>query len=307
MDPRTSSVAVVLLFAIPIVRESGSASANDELSRPVETVFPQIPVRPERAPGGSRVMKLVSAMPAAERETVLLDEIERGRVPEFMRSFVTVEIGGRDADGVEHKIALKVAPDYLCVGSDSDFVRTPLTPQTAQAIGYAFGCSLPTRLIVDAIYKQAEVILEPTPLGEPRGAVETFLRHNSIIEQQRARGVTRDHARRDSKKAENVGHRAGPVPGALVAGIKKDVVITNALRDRPDHVAIYGWHKLDGRPIQPLSTVHTATYLDYSHGIRLIARTILVDGQPYDLWQVLRDPKLSYLLSDEGPIAQPHY
>ena len=34
------------------------------------------------------------------------------------------------------------------------------------------------------------------------------------------------------------------------------------LYEFPDRVAIYGWHRPDGRPIQPLSTVHGFRYAD---------------------------------------------
>jgi len=44
-------------------------------------------------------------------------------------------------------------------------------------------------------------------------------------------------------------------------------------------VAIYGWHKLDGKPIQPLYTGHVDWYVDYSHGIRLVSRTIYIDNK----------------------------
>jgi hypothetical protein len=103
------------------------------------------------------------------------------------------------------------------------------------------------------------------------------------------------------------GQRSGKPLGALAAGIKKDVVVTNRLVERPDHVAIYGWHRLDGTPIQPLTTVHVNWYVDYSHGIRLVKRTVLVDGNPRDIRDVLADPVLHPLLSDEGPIAKPYY
>ncbi len=51
-------------------------------------------------------------------------------------------------------------------------------------------------------------------------------------------------------------------------------------------MAIYGWHKPDGTPIQPLTTVHVDWYVDYSHGVRLAKRTVKVDGQSADLWDV---------------------
>jgi hypothetical protein len=89
-----------------------------------------------------------------------------------------------------------------------------------------------------------------------------------------------------------------------VSGIKKDVVLSNRLDERPNRVAIYGWHKLDGKPIQPLNVSHVSWYVDYSHGVRLIKRGIEIDGKPRDLKLVLFSEKWSPLLSDEGPIRR---
>ena len=63
-------------------------------------------------------------------------------------------------------------------------------------------------------------------------------------------------------------------------------------------------NRLNGAPIQPLSTVHGACYADYSHGIRLVSETVVVDGKTRSVYDVLLDPVLSKVLSDEGPI--PH-
>jgi hypothetical protein len=79
------------------------------------------------------------------------------------------------------------------------------------------------------------------------------------------------------------------------------------LKEKPHRVAIYGWRKLDGNPIQPLTIVHGDTYVDYSHGVRLIARQMLVDGKPMTINDVLKDPNLCGLLSDEGVIHKPDY
>ncbi|MFO0175351.1 MAG: hypothetical protein ACK51X_00710, partial [Planctomycetota bacterium] len=92
-------------------------------------------------------------------------------------------------------------------------------------------------------------------------------------------------------------------PGdALVAGHKKDVVLSTLLQEWPDRVVLYGWHRRDGTPIQPKSKAHTTPHVDYSHGIRLVARTVLLDGRPTTLDAVLADPRLCALLSDEGPL-----
>ena len=81
------------------------------------------------------------------------------------------------------------------------------------------------------------------------------------------------------------------------------MVISNQLLSRPGRVAIYGWHYLSGRPIQPLSTVHENTYADYSHGVRLVDATVTVDGVDMPLADVLQDAVLWRLLSDEGRMA----
>jgi hypothetical protein len=56
---------------------------------------------------------------------------------------------------------------------------------------------------------------------------------------------------------------------------------------RPNRVAIYGWHKLDGKPIQPVYAGHVNWYVDYSHGIRLIAKKVRVKGAWLDYTTLL--------------------
>lgn len=240
----------------------------------------RIPPRPNGAIGGTALMDRVADLDREKREEQITAELLQGNLPEFLRQLKTIHITATLADGKPHTADLRVMPDYLSVGSDGDFVRMPLTPVAACKVADAFGCVLPTRKIVDEIYRQAELKLDPQPLTEKRESVATFIEHNSIIEQQ----------------------RKGNALGELIVGIKKDVVFTPRLIDNPGHVAIYGWHKLDGIPIQPLTTIHVSTYVDYSHGIRLISREVVVDGQSMDIGQVLASPELCPLLSDEGPM-----
>jgi hypothetical protein len=161
----------------------------------------------------------------------------------------------------------------------------PMDPRTACRIAEAFGCSLPTRKIADAIYASAAVKLPPRPLTEAREALATFMQHNQIIETER---------------------RGSPL-GELIAGIKKDLVLTIRLEEKDNRVAFYGWHKPDGKPIQPLNVAHVQWYADYSHGARLVKREIKIDGKPHDLRAVLFSSKWSSLVSDEGPIRRIDY
>ena len=154
---------------------------------------------------------------------------------------------------------------------------------TAQKICDRFNMLLPTRKMVNDIYKQANVKLPPSPMkaGNEMAGINYYVRHQATVEGQ-LRGASRE---------------------ALIAGHKKDIVNTNKLVDRPLQVAIYGWHRMDGNPIQPLSLVHINTYADYSHGVRLIQESMVVDGSVMRVRDVLRDPQLNVLISDEGPVA----
>jgi hypothetical protein len=236
-----------------------------------------LPPRPITAPSGSEFYKSVFNVDRVEREIVARREILAGNVPSFLRSFVPIETSIVAADGHTIGAVYYVLPDYLAIGSNVDFARIPLTPMTAQAIADSLHCFLPTRKMVDDIYRAAAVKLEPVPMYALRDSAVTMFHHNLIVEGQRR------------------------LRKGLIAGIKKDVVITGQVpRDpKPDRVAIYGWHKLDGTPIQPLYTGHVNWYVDYSHGIRLVDRTIYVGGKPMDYVDVLKDPILRPLLCDE--------
>ena len=183
-------------------------------------------------------------------------------------------------------ITVCVTPDYLAVGTDKDFVRVPMGLPAAVAIADRFGFVLPTTKIVDAIYAQADVHVPPEPLtaGPQMRSTAYFVRHNSMVRQERV--------------AE------GAKLGMLIAGQKKDLVITNRLLTHPGRVAIYGWHRQNGRPIQPLSTVHGENYADYSHGIRFVSTIAYVDGKARSLLDILQDPNLAPVVSTEGPIPK---
>ena len=79
-----------------------------------------------------------------------------------------------------------VMPDYLAIGSDSDFLRIPMNLHTARAVADRFGFVLPTRKMVDAIYDQSTYHFTPQPLpaGPQMTSTEYYRTHNAMIEQQ---------------------------------------------------------------------------------------------------------------------------
>ncbi len=242
-----------------------------------------LPPRAKTMLTGSAFINKISRMSIKEREKEILKEILKGNVPAFMRELKPILLSGTNiAAKNKKKATIWVMPDYLAIGSDADYVRVPMNPITAQMIADRFGYSLPTRKLVNEIYKQAPIKLKPQPLPASQNMVSVayFSKHNTLVNQQ-----------------------LGRVPNQIVAGHKKDVVLSNLLANHPSKVAIYGWHKSALSPIQPLSTVHGIRYVDYSHGIRLIKSRVLLDGNKVvDIKKAFADPNYYSLFSDEGPL-----
>jgi hypothetical protein len=213
-----------------------------------------------------------------QRDSFVIKETLSGNIPSFLKKFVPVHVQIKDSlTGKIMKATYYVAPDYLSIGTDKDWARINITPYAAQKIADSFECFLPTKKMVDDIYKAARVKLEPVPMYAFRDSTPTMYHHHLIVEGQRK-------------------GRKG-----LIAGIQKDVVISGKIsRDpKPDRVAIYGWHKLDGTPIQPLYTGHVYWWVDYSQGIRLIYRKIKLNGKWIDYIDIMKDAHLQKLLCDE--------
>lgn len=170
-------------------------------------------------------------------------------MPAFWRRFRKLSFEGGD---------YWVAPDYFAVGSDEDYFLCPISPMTAKIIGDRIDCALPSPPLVDAIWAAAAVKLTPEPIA-PSAEMTTipvFVKHNELVRRER--------------------ERFSEPLGALVAGDKKDVVSS----DIPGKVAIYGWHRLDGTPIQPLYFGHDQRWVDYSHGVRFVHRADQLRFEP---------------------------
>jgi len=262
---------------------------SDTIAVPVRQL--NIPGRDPAAETGSEFMKRITDLPREEREEEIYLAAASGNIPGFLRETVTLRGGFNDLDGTPHTLEYDVMPDYLAIGSDKDFCRIPMTPGTAQRLADLFGASLLTAKLSDHIWANAEVSLVPfnyVPVGNANELVTKFAEHNAQIEKQLA--------------------EAGGRHGQLVAGIKKDVIISSRIAERPDRVVIYGWHKTDGKPIQPVYSGHIWWYVDYSHGIRFMNAQVLLDGRPVLLSDLLNDPVLFRVVTDEeGPYAGSAY
>ncbi|CAF1438675.1 unnamed protein product [Adineta ricciae] len=252
------------------------------------------------------------------REDMIFAELQAGNIPDFMRTPIPISVTagndtltywvlpdvlcvGTNADYLRTPLnpltARRVAdiyagndtltywvlPDVLCVGTNADYLRTPLNPLTARRVADIYGAVLPTKKMAHQIWQAATVKLTPSPNGPPYDSTmmstERMVFHNTKI--QTALG--------------------NKTPGELISGHKKDVVITTGLLTYPQNVAIVGWWYPSGQMIQPLNyKSHDRFYKDYSHGIRLVNRMVTINGQWYDIYDVLRNAAVASLISDEG-------
>jgi len=244
---------------------------------------------------GKEIISFLDTLSLGVREDAILEFVKKGNIPEFLNCYQEIVVLDT-INGNKTELKYYVSPDYFSLGNNSGYFLTPVTPLTAQKIADHFNCILPTAKMSDQIYKASEIKYNPQPIKPSPGmiTIKVFADHNDSIIAQR------------KKYFNDISLTA------LSAGHKKDVVISNSIYTNlktkvPKPVVIYGWHKLDGKPIQPLYNGHDEKYADYSHGIRLIKRSALLNGKEVDLVQILKDSILCNLISGEGVIDKAYY
>lgn len=251
-----------------------------------------LPARQSNALTGSQFVATISSagLSLTNRENMIYSEISNGNVPNFYRNLVGVTSSGT-VSGQSQSVTYYVIPDYLAVGTDTNYFLCPMSPMLATNIADLTGCTLPTRKMVNDIWSAATVKLSPSSIAASGSmtTVPVFNDHNTTVKGQRNAVVT-----------------TYPL-GQLVSGDKKDVVISNQIYTNANRVVIYGWHYTSGTAIQPLSNVHADTYMDYSHGIRLVQNAVVYNGTATTVKAILQSGTLNPLLSDEGTMSSPQY
>lgn len=243
---------------------------------------------------GNECVKELLLLSRSEREDSIYAFIISGNTPNFLHRFVPIKTSSVINDK-EYTLEYFVTPDYISIGNDSDYFLCPMTPLLAQRIADEWGCILPTKKMVDQIYSSADVKLPPQPI--PPDSVMTllprFIQHNDSVQLFRKSTVIQY-----------------PL-GTLVAGTKKDIIIHQKIYSelkpgRPRPVVIYGWHKLNGEAIQPPNNWHQETYVDYSHGVRLVQKMAKINGADISLIDILQDEQYHVFISDTV-LTKPYY
>ena len=296
-------VGITLLMLVAVIMSTvavtnvvyGENSRLERINKPVQF----FKGKPEASISGREFMISIDTVEFWKREDMIVDAILSGNMPSELKQFQKIVFTTPIVDSVKilrkpHKVEILVLADYLSVGSDDDFVRMPMGPLAAQQIADSLNCILPTSYLVDRIAEVSEGHIDIFPF-RPLGG-----RNMQPIVFQDS-----DNAIKALFKAK------GYEFGQFISGLKKDVVLTYKIQSRDEmkkYEAIYGWHHPDGRTQQPLFVRHGNFYVDYSHGIRLINRTVVVDGKKYDAKAILESPTLYRLLSDEPePLKKASY
>lgn len=284
--------ASMLLLAVSSPKANAQSivyGKNSRLKKETMAV-PYFQDKPQASLTGWDFMLKADKMGFWKLEDAIAEAVLEGNIPQELRSFRKIVFRTPVVDSVEilrkpHKVEIWVLPDYISIGTSNDFVRMPMGPLAAQRIADSLHCILPTTFLVDRIAEVAQGHLNIFPF-RPLGS-----RNSQPIVYQ------------DSNNAINALYDAkGYKFGQFISGLKKDVVLTYKILTLPgneNRVAIYGWHLPSGKAKQPLHIKHGNFYADYSHGIRMIYRTIKVDGKEYDAREVLESPQLYRLLSNE--------
>lgn len=152
----------------------------------------------------------------------------------------------------------------MTIGNDEWLVSptyiAPVGIGEAMKIAKTQGLELPTPEMVDAIWKAADLKIEPNPRGQfskPPSDFTTKTMNSNETNIAQLAFIRNQIADKEFK---------------LLAGSHKDIVMKDG------KVGIYGWHKLTGKPIQDFFTGHSHSdnpafdWKDYSQGLRLVKK-----------------------------------
>jgi hypothetical protein len=279
------------------------------------------PARPPGASGGRAFMeKIKGEGPPTDwvkRETAIVNELVSGNMPDSLLTWIRIDLAYKDSTR-SLTGSIEVLADYLAVGSDDDFVHVPLDPVSAQLVADTFGAILPTARICHAIYRHAPETNRLTAIERDYWQKDSLRKSAKPGRAQTSTAAYLEHSEAIQARMKDAGLKLG----ALVAGHKKDVVISRRLLTDVNKIAFHGFYDSKGYPHEPCyenpehapkptcdkdtaTLAHSRRFSDYSQGVRLVNSWMIVNGEKKRVADVLADKNLSLLISNEGPIAPP--
>ncbi|HKO53459.1 MAG TPA: hypothetical protein VJV79_37375 [Polyangiaceae bacterium] len=247
---------------------SAEAGLTPELGQLIELSKSTLS-RDEKRARLSAVLEKFPANHSRAREDLIVQAVARGALDPPEWTTITSNYKGRRA-------RIQVTTDALTILG----VRFDVTAEGAQRIADQLHAILPTPRILQLIWEQAAVRIDPCtlPPDEKMASTARMIQHSSCVDQR-------------------IGGRAG-----MVANEGKHWVLSNRIAGKDNLAANYGWFIRGRRPVQTVGTRHDTAHTDYSQILRLVKPIITVDGRDIDIRHVGRSPELWGLVSDEGPL-----
>lgn len=250
---------------------------------------------------GTEFIDLTQNKSVQERDAMAGNLILRGNFPSFLRTFVPITITQGD-----NTLVYRVSPDFLRIGNDTNSVIWPLSAEQAQKIADAFGCILPTPKMSKQIWEQAKVRLSAKPLsgmtstiGNKTYSPSEFTQSKHMVSNE---GIAL-HNKIIQRQLNDLNYR----PGDLVAGGKKDIVLSNELTGT-GRMGLHGLYDSEGNAIQKGSlTPHPTNHIEYAIGTRLIDRNATLNNEKVDLLNDVLKSKTYANLINEGPLSFTSY
>jgi hypothetical protein len=264
--PETKAAASAGASAAPVA--SAEAGLTPELGQLIELSKSKLG-RDEKRARLSAVLQKFPANHSRERENLIVQAVARGALDTPEWTTITSNYKGRRAQ-------IQVTTDALTILG----VRFDVTAEGAQRIADQLHAILPTPRILQLVWEQAAVRIDPCtlPPDEKMASTARMIQHSNCVDQR-------------------IGGRAG-----MVANEGKHWVLSNRIAGKDNLAANYGWFMRGRRPVQTVGTRHDTAHTDYSQVLRLVKPIINVDGRDIDIRHAGRSPELWGLVSDEGPL-----
>ena len=241
----------------------------------------------------------------AARDEAVLEAIRQGALDPIVWSAV-------DCSTDDHQGTIYVTSDALSLASvetagpngessQGEHVRFAVSAYLAQDIADLLGCCQTTARIEDLSWLQADVQVEPQLMPATAAMTTTLYMLDYSARVDRAingrSGLVRTVGKSWVLTPDLIGHRLGQV-GAVNYGFhtEKPVGAHGPFRS-PSGLTMW----------QTLGHAHNYRHSDESQTLVLVRPDMLVDGQTVAVADVMQDPSLCGLVSDEGvvPIRHP--
>lgn len=196
---------------------------------------------------------------------------------------ITSQAGG-------HEAHIRVMRKALSIGVPGDALRVSTNFRTAQQIADMLGAVMLTPKVSNLIAEQAD--WKPSPITHSDWVNDgTMSKTKRMVEQS------------------NIVESAvpGESPG-LIANEGKNWVVTKRNWSDPDlskrsNGANHGLY-IGQKPIQDRGLMHNMKHTDYSQLLVFMDPTVIVDGQPMSIDEVVQSSELAPLISDEGTLPR---